>query len=95
MKTLFFVPRYREQTLHHPVQAKYGQVKVIAYPRSSGTGMVASHLMRSICVLAGLRDVGVKVRSLQGCTGVLGGDLAFSLSGWQAPASVSSLLHEV
>ena len=74
MKTLFFVPRYREQTLHHPVQAKYGQVKVIAYPRSSGTGMVASHLMRSICALAGLRDVGVKVRSSQGCTGVLGGD---------------------
>ena len=63
MKNLFYVPRYRGHTIIHPVTAKYGRVKVHAYPLASGTGGVrAGRLMESICRLAGLENIGVKAR---------------------------------
>lgn len=62
MKNLFYVPRYRGHTIIHPVKAKYGAVTVYAYPLSSGRGGIrASRLMASICKLAGLENIGVKV----------------------------------
>ena len=63
MKNLFYVPRYRGHTIIHPVTAKYGRVKVNAWPLASGTGGVrAGRLMESICRLAGLENIGVKAR---------------------------------
>jgi hypothetical protein len=62
MKNLFYVPRFRGHTIIHPVKAKYGAVRVYAYPVSSGRGGIrASPLMASICKLAGLENIGVKV----------------------------------
>jgi ribosomal protein S5 len=62
MKTLFFVPRYRSATILHPVTGHYGKCKVIMNPRSTGSGCKASHMISSICNLAGIQDIGVKVR---------------------------------
>lgn len=60
-KNLFYVPRFRGHTIIHPVTAKYGRVKVHAYPMTSGSGVRASKLMESICRLAGLQNIGIKV----------------------------------
>jgi len=65
MKTLFYVPRYNKATILHPLVAKYGQCKVTMYPRSSGRGAIASNLISDICRLAGIADIGVKVRLLR------------------------------
>ena len=71
-KNLFYVPRFRGHTIIHPVNAKYGRVKIHAYPMTSGSGIRASKLMESICRLAGLRNIGIKVPthklSLQTCS---------------------------
>ena len=67
LKTLFFVPRYH-QTILHPLQARYGRCKVIMYPRSTGSGCKASHMVTGICKLAGIQDIGVKVQLTQGPT---------------------------
>lgn len=61
LKNLFYVPRFRGHTIIHPVTAKYGRVKVHAYPMTSGSGVRASKLMESICRLAGLENIGIKV----------------------------------
>jgi hypothetical protein len=55
------VPRFRGHTIIHPVTAKYGRVKIHAYPMTSGSGIRASKLMESICRLAGLENIGIKV----------------------------------
>ncbi|BDA50595.1 probable 30S ribosomal protein S5 [Coccomyxa sp. Obi] len=60
-KNLFYVPRFRGHTIIHPVTAKYGRVKVHAYPMTSGSGIRASKLMESICRLAGLQNIGIKI----------------------------------
>ena len=67
MKNLFYVPRYRGHTIIHPVSAKYGRVVVKAWPLASsggrGRGVRAGRLMESVCRLAGLENIGVKVWS--------------------------------
>lgn len=60
-KNLFYVPRFRGHTIIHPVTAKYGRVTLHAYPMTSGSGIRASKLMESICRLAGLQNIGIKV----------------------------------
>ena len=62
MKTLFYVPRFRGHTIIHPLRAKYGRVLLYAYPKSSHGGITANNLMRSICRLAGISNIGIKVR---------------------------------
>ena len=61
MKTLFYVPRFRGQTILHPLKAKYGRVLLSAWPKSSHGGMKANNLMASICKLAGIVNIGIKV----------------------------------
>lgn len=61
MKTLFYVPRFRGQTILHPLKAKYGRVLLSAWPKSSHGGMKANKLMSSICKLAGIVNIGIKV----------------------------------
>ena len=61
MKTLFYVPRFRGQTILHPLKAKYGRVLLSAWPKSSHGGMKANKLMTSICKLAGIVNIGIKV----------------------------------
>ncbi len=61
LKTLFYVPRFRGQTILHPLKAKYGRVLLSAWPKSSHGGMKANKLMSSICKLAGIVNIGIKV----------------------------------
>ena len=61
MKTLFYVPRFRGQTILHPLKAKYGRVLLSAWPKSSHGGIKANNLMASICRLAGIVNIGIKV----------------------------------
>lgn len=61
LKTLFFVPRYCDATIYQAQVAKFGKAKVIMYPRSTGSGIRACGMVTSICNLAGIRDIGVKV----------------------------------
>ena len=63
LKTLFYVPRYNQATILHPLVARYGKCKVTMYPRSSGRGAIASNLISDICRLAGIADIGVKASS--------------------------------
>ncbi len=62
MKTLFPVPRHRNATLLEPFTSKYGRVKVVAYPLSTGSGIRTNNMLKGVCMLAGLTDVGIKVR---------------------------------
>lgn len=62
LKTLFYVPRFRGHTILQPLRAKYGRVLLYAWPKSSHGGVVANNLMTSICRLAGITNIGIKVR---------------------------------
>ncbi|GAB4820312.1 hypothetical protein N2152v2_007358 [Parachlorella kessleri] len=58
---LYPIPRFNEHTIPEPMQAKFGKVKIIMYPKAAGRGIVASGLIYDICKMAGLHDIGVKV----------------------------------
>ncbi|PRW56846.1 30S ribosomal S5 [Chlorella sorokiniana] len=60
-RNLYPIPRYNDHTITEAINAKYGQVKVVMYPKSSGTGIMANSLMREICKMAGIHDVGIKL----------------------------------
>ena len=62
LKTLFYVPRFRGHTILQPLKAKYGRVLLYAWPKSSHGGVVANNLMTSICRLAGITNIGIKVK---------------------------------
>ena len=64
MKTLFYVPRFRGQTILQPLKAKYGRVLLYAWPKSSHGGLKANNLMAGICKLAGITNIGIKVTLL-------------------------------
>ena len=75
LKTLFYVPRFRGHTILQPLKAKYGRVLLYAWPKSSHGGVVANNLMTSICRLAGITNIGIKVKlpkklilTVHGCT---------------------------
>lgn len=38
-------------------------VQLIMYPRASNRGIMASDLLRSVCLLAGLKDLGIKIQA--------------------------------
>lgn len=62
LKHLTYVPRFREHTIHYPITVLYGKTKLIMYPRASARGIKASNLMNSLCRLAGVKDVGIKIQ---------------------------------
>jgi small subunit ribosomal protein S5 len=60
-RNLYPVPRHNGHTIPERAEAKYGKVKIVMYPKSSGRGVVASALVADICRMAGIHDVGAKV----------------------------------
>jgi ribosomal protein S5 len=43
------------------MEAKFGQVKVVMYPKAAGNGIVANDMITEVCKMAGIHDIGVKV----------------------------------
>ena len=60
-QTLYPVPRFNNHTITEEVEATFGKVKIIMYPKGAGRGIVASALVRDICKMAGIYDIGVKI----------------------------------
>ena len=60
-RNLYPVPRHNAHTVPERVEASFGKVKVLVYPKAAGRGVVASGLVRDIVKMAGIHDVGVKV----------------------------------
>jgi ribosomal protein S5 len=60
-RNLYPIPRHNGHTITEPVTATFGKTKVIMYPKSSGRGIVANPMLASICQLAGIYDIGIKV----------------------------------
>ena len=60
-RNLYPIPRFNRHTIPEPATAKFGKVKIVMYPKSSGRGIVASTLVSDICKLAGIHDIGVKI----------------------------------
>ncbi|KAK9800317.1 hypothetical protein WJX73_000972 [Symbiochloris irregularis] len=71
LKNLFTVPRYNDATTWQARTAKYGKAKVITYPRSSGSGIMAAPMLSAICDLAGIRDIGVKVHGTRNAINIV------------------------
>jgi small subunit ribosomal protein S5 len=44
-------------TLFHPVKARHGASKIVMFPASDGTGIIAGGAMRAILELAGIQNV--------------------------------------
>ena len=58
-KNIIKVPIFNE-TIPHPVDAKFGAAKVILKPQTKGRGLVAGGTARVICSLAGIKNVSSK-----------------------------------
>lgn len=52
-----------EGTIPHPVEAKFGPSVILLKPQKKGRGLVAGGVVRSICELAGIKNVSSKVLS--------------------------------
>ena len=55
-KNLISVPMYKD-TIPHEVEAKVGGVNILIMPASSGTGLIAGGVVRSILEVAGVGNV--------------------------------------
>jgi len=49
-----------EETIPHPVEAKFGAAKIILKPQAKGRGLVAGGTARVICSLAGIKNISSK-----------------------------------
>ena len=58
-KNLIKVPIH-ENTIFHEVKAKFGSSEVLLKPQSKGRGLVAGGVMRTLCNLAGIKDISAK-----------------------------------
>ena len=61
-KQLIEVPM-TDETIPHPIEAKYGAARVLLKPQAKGRGLVAGGTVRVICTLAGIKDISSKVLS--------------------------------
>jgi small subunit ribosomal protein S5 len=59
-KNLITVPT-TEETILHPVEAKFGAARVILKPQRKGRGLVAGGTVRVICTLAGIKNISSKI----------------------------------
>ena len=50
-------------TIPHEVQAKYGPAEILLKPQKTGRGLVAGGAVRTICDLAGIKNVSSKILS--------------------------------
>ena len=58
-KKIVVVPIVNE-TIPHPVEAKFGAAKVMLKPQRKGRGLVAGGTVRVICSLAGIKNISSK-----------------------------------
>ena len=58
-KNIVIVPILNE-TIPHPIEAKFGAAKVMLKPQAKGRGLVAGGTVRVICSLAGIRNISSK-----------------------------------
>ena len=61
-KNLITVPIV-EDTISFEVQAKFGPAKILLKPQRKGRGLVAGGVVRTICKLAGIKNISSKVLS--------------------------------
>lgn len=59
-KNLIEVP-LKDTTIPHEVYAKFGPAEVLLKPQQKGRGLVAGGVVRTICALAGIKDVSSKI----------------------------------
>lgn len=59
-KEIIEVP-IKNGTIPHEVEAKYCAAKVSLFPQKRGRGLIASSVVRTICQLAGIKDVSSKI----------------------------------
>jgi len=58
-RNIILVPTVNE-TIPHQVEAKYGAAEVMLKPQAKGRGLVAGGTVRTICSLAGIRNISSK-----------------------------------
>lgn len=51
------------ETIPHPVEAKFGPSVILLKPQKKGRGLVAGGVVRTICELSGIKNVSSKVLS--------------------------------
>jgi len=59
-KNLITVPIV-EETIPHPVEAKFGAARIMLKPQRKGRGLVAGGTIRVICTLAGIKNISSKI----------------------------------
>lgn len=59
-KNLITVPTI-EETIPHPVEAKFGAARIMLKPQRKGRGLVAGGTIRVICTLAGIKNISSKI----------------------------------
>ena len=52
-----------EGTIPYPVEAKFGPARVLLKPQKRGRGLVAGGAVRTICDLAGIKNISAKILS--------------------------------
>jgi small subunit ribosomal protein S5 len=60
-KNLIVVPITEEGSIPHQVQAKFGAAVVLLRPQRQGRGLVAGGTVRTICDMAGIKNVSSKI----------------------------------
>lgn len=61
-KNLINVPIVNE-TIPYEVKVKFGPAKILLRPQSKGRGLVAGGVVRTICALAGIKNISSKIIS--------------------------------
>lgn len=51
----------KDETIPHRVDAKFGAAKVLLKPQKKGRGLVAGGVVRTICELAGIKNISSKL----------------------------------
>ena len=58
-RNIVIVPIVNE-TIPHPIEAKFGAARIMLKPQSKGRGLVAGGTVRVICALAGIKNISSK-----------------------------------
>lgn len=58
-RNIVIVPIVNE-TIPHPIEAKFGAARIMLKPQSKGRGLVAGGTVRVICSLAGIKNISSK-----------------------------------
>ena len=62
-KNLMIVPINKEGGIDHEVEAKFGPSVILLKPQKKGKGLMAGGAVRTLCQLAGIKDISSKVLS--------------------------------